>query len=177
MIRAQGGDRAAFTQLAADVGNRFFPVAHRILRDADSAEDAAQQALIAVWRELPRLRDPERFEPWAYRILVRACYREARKAPRRAAEAEYLDISDGQRDVALSVADRDQLERGFRRLTPEQRTAVVLQHYLGYSLAQIAELLDLPVGTVGSRLHAAKRSLRAALEADAREAGTQDVLA
>lgn len=177
MIRAQGGDRAAFTQLAADVGNRLFPVAHRILRDRDAAEDATQQAVIAIWRELPRLRNPERFEPWAYRILVRACYREIRTASKKAPEAEYLDIGDGQRDLALSVADRDQLERGFRRLTPEQRAAVVLQHYLGYSLAQIAELLDLPLGTVGSRLHAAKRSLRAALEADARESGRQDVFA
>lgn len=176
MIQAQSGDRAAFTQLAADIGNRFFPVAHRILRDADLAEDAAQQALISIWRELPRLRDPERFEPWAHRILIRACYREIRKKPRHTSGAESMEIDDGQRDMSLSVVDRDQLERGFRRLTPEQRAALVLQHYLDYSLAQIAELLELPTGTVASRLHAAKRSLRAALEADARDTATRDAL-
>ena len=66
------------------------------------------------------------------------------------------------------VADRDQLERGFRRLSAEQRAVLVLQHYEGLSLAEIADVLGIPVGTAGSRIHYATRALRAALEADAR---------
>src|SRR6187397_1190577 len=82
--RAQRGDREAFARLAAAVTPSFLSVAYRILRDADLAEDATQQSLLTIWERLRQLRDPERFEAWAYRTLVRACYREGRKAGRRA---------------------------------------------------------------------------------------------
>jgi RNA polymerase sigma factor (sigma-70 family) len=73
-----------------------------------------------------------------------------------------------QTDTAADVADRDELERGFRRLSPEQRAVLVLHHYLGYQLTEIASTLGIPVGTARSRLHYATRQLRAAIEADAR---------
>ena len=78
--RAQHGDREAFGQLAADLAARFLPVSRRILRDIDLAEDASQRALVAIWRDLPQLRDPARFDAWSYRLLVRACYAEGRRA-------------------------------------------------------------------------------------------------
>src|SRR3989337_1340812 len=78
VVRAQGGDEGAFASLAVAVGDRLHAVAHRILRDIDLAEDATQQALLNVWRDLPQLRDPARFDAWSYRLLVRACYAEAR---------------------------------------------------------------------------------------------------
>lgn len=168
--RAQGGDEAAFSELAYAIGDRLFTVAQRILRDIDLAEDATQQAIVTVWRELPGLRDPARFEAWAYRIVVNACYAEARRERRWSPSLRVLDTDAGGGDPELGVADRDQLERGFRRLPPEKRAVLVLQHYLDLTLPQIAGVLGVPIGTVRSRLHYARRAMRAALEADARPA-------
>ena len=79
VVRAQHGDEEAFASLAVAVGDRLHAVAHRILRDIDLAEDATQQALLTIWRDLPQLRDPARFDAWSYRLLVRACYAEGRR--------------------------------------------------------------------------------------------------
>ncbi len=172
VVRAQAGDEEAFSQLAFATGDRLFTVAHRILRDVDLAEDAAQQAIVTIWRELPGLRDPGRFDAWSYRVLVNACYAEARKERRWSPGLRVLETDAGGADPALSVADRDQLERAFRRLSAEQRAVLVLQHYLDLTLNQIAELLGVPVGTVRSRVHYAKRAMRAALDADERPAAS-----
>src|SRR5919112_201007 len=93
VTRAQGGDEGAFMSLAVAVGDRLHAVAHRILRDTDLAEDATQQALLAIWRDLPQLRDPARFEAWSYRLLVRACYAEGRRS-RASAPNMHLLASD-----------------------------------------------------------------------------------
>jgi RNA polymerase sigma-70 factor, ECF subfamily len=169
VIRAQHGDEGAFTSLAVAVGDRLHAVAHRILRDTDLAEDATQQALLNVWRDLPQLRDPARFDAWSYRLLVRACYAEARRTRRWAPNLRLLpaDEPPGADDLG-SVVDRDQLERGFRRLSVDHRAVVVLHHYLDLPLSEVAEALGVPEGTVRSRLHYAMRGLRAALDADAR---------
>jgi len=168
VVRAQAGDEEAFSELAFAVGDRLFSVAQRILRDVDLAEDAAQQAIVTIWRELPELRDPGRFDAWSYRVLVNACYAEARKERRWSPGLRLLETDAGGDDATLSVADRDQLERAFRRLPPEQRAVLVLQHYLDRTVSEIAEMLGVPIGTVKSRIHHAKRAMRAALDADAR---------
>jgi RNA polymerase sigma-70 factor, ECF subfamily len=171
VVRAQNGDEEAFATLAVAVGNRLYAVAHRILRDVHLADDATQQALLYVWRELPQLRDPARFEAWSYRLLVRACYAEGRKRRRWSPNLRVLSVDQPAGGEGLSaVFDRDQLERGFRRLSVEHRSVVVLHHFLDMSLDEVAEALGVPVGTVRSRLHYAMRGLRAALEADARPA-------
>ncbi len=167
--RAQEGDRDAFTALALQVSDALFAVAHRILRDFDAAADALQVALIRVWRDLPSLDDPDRFDAWAHRILVRACHDALRRARWRGPHLRLLtDHGAAVDDPALGVAAREELERAFRALTAEQRTILVLQYYRELSLAEMAELLQIPVGTVRSRLHYAKRALRSAVEADAR---------
>jgi RNA polymerase sigma-70 factor (ECF subfamily) len=163
--RAQQGDPEAFDRLTELVMDRLYSVAYRILRHAQSAEDATQQALVAIWRQLPQLRDPDRFEAWCYRLLVNSAYDEYRRN-RPTAEADLLELKSG--DPYLPVEDRDQLERGFRRLSAEQRAVLVLQHYLNLSHAQMADILGVPIGTVRSRLHGARTAMRAALEADAR---------
>jgi RNA polymerase sigma-70 factor (ECF subfamily) len=169
VIRAQHGDEAAFTSLAVAVGDRLHAVAHRILRDIDLAEDATQQALLNVWRDLPQLRDPARFDAWSYRLLVRACYVEARRRRRSASDLRFLPADETMgADGTSLVIDRDQLERGFRRLSIDHRAVVVLHHYLDLPLSEVAETLGVPEGTVRSRLHYAMRGLRAALDADAR---------
>jgi RNA polymerase sigma-70 factor (ECF subfamily) len=169
VVRAQNGDEGAFASLAVAVGDRLHAVAHRILRDIDLAEDATQQALLNVWRDLPQLRDPARFDAWSYRLLVRACYAEARRTRHWAPNLRLLPGDEPTAaDGNSSVVDRDQLERGFRRLSIDHRAVVVLHHYQDLSLEEVAEALGVPIGTVRSRLHYAMRGLRAALEADAR---------
>ncbi|MEO8246467.1 MAG: sigma-70 family RNA polymerase sigma factor [Chloroflexota bacterium] len=168
---AQHGDEEAFASLAVAAGDRLHAVAHRILRDTDLAEDATQQTLLAIWRELPTLRDPARFDAWAYRLLVRACYAEARRTRHWAPNLRLLpDEGPGHTDASASLADRDQLERGFRRLSVDHRAVVVLHHYLDMPLDRVADMLGIPLGTARSRLYHAMRGLRAALDADARPA-------
>jgi RNA polymerase sigma-70 factor (ECF subfamily) len=169
VTRAQRGDEEAFASLAVAAGDRLHAVAHRILRDLDLAEDATQQALLAIWRDLPQLRDPANFDAWSYRLLVRACYAEGRKERRWSPQLHLLPAEPApQVDGSGSVIDRDQLERGFRRLSIDHRAVVVLHHYLDWPLDRVADTLGIPVGTARSRLHHAMRGLRAALDADAR---------
>ena len=176
VVRAQHGDEEAFASLAVAVGDRLHAVSHRILRDLDLAEDATQQALLAMWRDLPALRDPARFDAWSYRLLVRACYAEGRRTRQWTPNLRLMPADEPTEPDALSsVADRDQLERGFRRLSIDHRVVVVLHHYLDMPLETVAETLGVPIGTVRSRLHHAMRGLRAALDADARPA-TQEVV-
>jgi RNA polymerase sigma-70 factor, ECF subfamily len=166
--RAQHGDEEAFASLAVAAGDRLHAVAHRILRDTDLAEDATQQALLSIWRDLPQLRDPARFDAWSYRLLVRACYTEARRTRQWNPNLHLLPTESAAAEGLGSVVDRDQLERGFRRLSFDHRAVVVLHHYLDLPLDEVADVLGVPAGTVRSRLHHAMRGLRAALEADAR---------
>ena len=169
VVRAQRGDKGAFALVAGEIADRFLAVARRILRDRDLAEDATQQALLAIWQDLPQLRDPGRFDPWSYRLLVRACYAEGRKERHWTPNLRLLPIDEPVTDAALgSVVDRDQLERGFRRLPIDHRAVVVLSHYLDKPLDEIARILEIPVGTAHSRLHHAMRGMRAALDADSR---------
>ena len=166
--QAQRGDREAFAILARTHGDRLVALAHRILRDLSRAEDAVQQTLVIAWRELPRLRDPDRFEAWINRTLVHTCYREARRARAWNAQIHILRAEPEAPDSSAALADRDLLERAFRRLPPEQRALLVLRHYLGLESAEIAQTLGIPEGTTRSRLHYAHRAMRAALEADER---------
>jgi RNA polymerase sigma-70 factor (ECF subfamily) len=170
---AMDGDEEAFAGLARAVGDRLLAIAYRILRDLGRAEDVVQQTLVTAWLELPSLREPDRFEAWIHRLLVNACYREARRSSRWNQQIRLIPIEQSAGpDAYPAVADRDQLERGFRRLPPEQRAVFVFHHYLGLTLSEISDELDIPLGTVKSRLHYATNSLRAALEADDRMEGT-----
>jgi RNA polymerase sigma-70 factor, ECF subfamily len=171
VVRAQRGDRSAFSILASEIADRFLDVSRRILRDLDLAEDATQQALVAIWRDLPQLRDPARFDAWSYRLLVRACYAEGRAQRRWTPNLRLLPADEPSRTDPLGpVVDRDQLETAFRRLSVDHRTVLVLHHYADVPLDRVAKILGVPVGTVYSRLHHAMRAMRAALEADARPA-------
>jgi len=173
VTRAQHGDETAFSQIALAISGRLLGLAVRILRDRDRAEDATQQALISIWRELPGLRSPDRFDAWSHRVLVHACYAEARRGRRESEAAISLAREQAPVDALDGVVARDEMERAFRRLSPEQRAVLVLQHYLGLDHGAIAELLGVPAGTVKSRSHGARRALRGALEADARLARTE----
>jgi RNA polymerase sigma-70 factor (ECF subfamily) len=172
---ARSGDQPAFEALARAIAGRLYRVAHRILRDPYLAEDAMQQALIAMWRDFPALRDVDRYESWAYRLVVNAAMSVARHDRRRQASVTLvpLDIDDegpASGDPSQGLADRDALDRAFQRLSPEHRAVVVLRHYVGLPIEEIAQSLEVPAGTVASRLHHAMRGLRAALDAADRSA-------
>ena len=172
VVRAQAGDVDAFEALVRLASGRLFGIAYRILRDHHAAEDAVQQTLVTIWDELPRLREPDRFDAWTYRVIARAAIAQSKRERRGGAVLTLLpddtDVAATGPDAIGGVADRDRLERGFRRLNPDQRAAIVLQHYAGLSLAEIADVLGVPPGTAASRIHYATRALRAAIEADDR---------
>lgn len=160
------GDRDAFGVLAGHFADRMFGLANRILRDGDLAEDAVPGAMILAWRRLPSLRDADRFEPWLRTLVIRGCYAEARQRRTRTSQVHLLQADATGPDQTVSVADRDTLERAFRRLPVEQRAIFVLHHHDGLPLVDIASTLGVPAGTVRSRLHYATRALRAAIESD-----------
>ncbi len=166
--QAQRGDQEAFQALVCGASDRLYAIAWRILRDPDRAEDALQQALIQIWEDLPDLRDPGRFDAWTYRLVVHASYREARRERRWMSRIREIPVDPPDDDRAGAVIDRDEIDRGFRCLTPEHRAILVLHYYVGLPISEIADTLGIPVGTAGSRLHYAVRSLRAAFEADDR---------
>ena len=167
--RARHGDRDAFAALAAGEIGRLYAVAHLIVGASEPARDAVQEAMIRAWQGLPSLRDPDRFDAWLHRLLVRSCYRQRRAERRGAGEARRLPEPIVP-DAFGSLANRDEIERGFRRLSAEQRAALVLRFYLDLSIGEVAEALHVPEGTVKSRIHRALGAMRAALEADARPA-------
>ena len=170
VVRAQAGDRDAFARLAADAIGRLDAVARLMTRDPERAKDAVQETLVRAWRDLPALRDPDKFDAWLRRLLIRACVDEMRRWRRRGViEVELMELHHpSSADSTVSIADRDALNRGFRRLDPDGRALVVLVYYMGLPLIEAADSLEIPVGTAKSRLHRARETLRAALEADAR---------
>jgi RNA polymerase sigma-70 factor, ECF subfamily len=175
--QAKQGDREAFTRLAFELSDHLFAVAHRILRDFDSAGDALQVTLLRMWRDLPTLRDTDRVEAWTYRVLLRACHDELRRQSKLGPALQLLEWDEATDDPAIAVANHDELERAFRRLPFEQRVVLVLEYYRDLTLPEIAEVLQVPIGTVRSRLHYAKRALRSAIEADARPTAHEGHLA
>lgn len=172
--RASRGDRDAFDAIVLATVDHLYAIAYRILRDVHGAEDAVQTALLDAWRDLPALRDSERFDAWLRRLLVHACYDEAKR--RRAAQARLsvVKVEPSTFDRTAELADRDELERAFGRLPPEQRAIVVLHHYGGLPLAEIAASMGISIGTAKSRLHYAMSGLRAAVEADRRSASSME---
>ena len=170
---ASRGDRDAFAVLVTTSADRLFAVARRILQDHDRAQDAVQSTLLAAWRDLPSLRDHARFDAWLNRLLVRACYEEARKHRAFHVTARVVSIETTTPDLTNWLADREQLERAFRRLQVEQRAVVVFHFYLGLGLNEVAQALAIPEGTARSRLHYALRILRSVIEADDRHVALQ----
>lgn len=168
--RARRGDHDAFAELAGAAIRRLDATAWLMLRDTERATDAVQNALLRAWRDLPSLRDPDRFDAWLHRLLVHACLDEMRRARRHRLDIEITDTTDlpSVADEVSRIADRDQLERAFRRLEPDEQAVIVLHHYLDLPLPEVATTLGIPLGTAKSRLYRGLKGMRAALDADAR---------
>jgi RNA polymerase sigma-70 factor (ECF subfamily) len=165
--QAQRGDHDAFAVLAAEAIARLDAAARLILRDGELARDAVQEALVRCWRDLPTLRDVERFDGWLHRLLVNACLDLVRRRRRRAIEVELTQLQvPTTADFSGGVADREQLDRALRALEPEWRAIVVLHFFLGMPMPEIAGILGIPLGTAKSRLHRALGVLRTTVGAD-----------
>ena len=165
---AAAGDHDAFAAIAAPRLDRLFATATLILRDRGQAEDAVQEALVRAWRDLPSLRDRRRLDPWLRRLLVNACYDESRRQRRHASNLRLLPDHDRPiSDSSGDLGNRDALQRGLQQLSTDHRAVIVHHYYLGLSLSEIANALDIPVGTAKSRLHHARLALRDAIGPDA----------
>ncbi len=166
--RAQRGDHDAFALLAGASVARLDAAARLILRDHELARDAVQEGFIRAWRNLPTLRDPDRFDAWLRSLVSRSCLDVLRRRGRRPIEVELLPIdSPTVADMATVIADRDLLEVALRRLQPEQRAVVVMHYYLGMPLPDVAAALRIPIGTAKSRHHRSLALMRAAIDGDA----------
>jgi RNA polymerase sigma-70 factor, ECF subfamily len=164
VVQAMWGDHDAFTALVDLTIARLDSAARLILRDPELARDAVQESLIRAWRDLPGLRDPDRFDAWLHRITVNSCLDLARRRRRRVIEVELEQIdmpSTG--DFAGGVADRELLDHALQRLDPRHRAVVVLHYYLGMPLSEVARAMGIPLGTAQSRLYYAVASMRSSV--------------
>jgi RNA polymerase sigma-70 factor, ECF subfamily len=164
VVRARRGDHDAFTALVDLTIARLDSAARLILRDPELARDAVQESFIRAWRDLPGLRDPDRFDAWLRKLTVNACIDAARRRRRRSIEVELTPIlMPSIADDSAGIAEREQLDDALRRLDPEWRAIVVQHFFLGMPLAEIAVAMGIPVGTVKSRLHRSLQAMRSTL--------------
>lgn len=167
--RARNGDHGAFESLVRPEIERLYGLAGLLLADRTRAEDAVQEALLKAWRDLPKLREVEKFRAWLRRLVVNASHDEGRRLGRRRREVELKPHHDrAMADQLDSLLDRDELSQAFGRLKEEERTVVALRYFLDLSTADAAATLGIREVTYRSKLHRAIRTLGAALAADAR---------
>jgi RNA polymerase sigma-70 factor (ECF subfamily) len=164
VVRARAGDHDAFTALVDLTVARLDSAARLILRDPEFARDAVQESLIRAWRDLPGLRDPDRFDAWLHRLMVHSCLDLARRRRRRVIEVELEQIDmPSSSDFATGVADRELLSGALQRLDARHRAVVVLHYYLGMPLSEVAGAMGIPLGTAQSRLYYAIASMRSSV--------------
>jgi RNA polymerase sigma-70 factor (ECF subfamily) len=162
---AAGGDGAAFDALVGARIDRTYRTARAILGNEPDARDAVQDAWLAVWRQLPSLREIRAFDAWLDRILVNAC----RSGLRRRSGVREITMADTFEarhpgPGPEQLAERDAMERAFERLDPDKRIVLVLHHLHHQPVEEIASTLGIPAGTVKWRLHAARSALSRAME-------------
>lgn len=172
VARAQRGDLDAFSSLTATRTGSLLSAARLILRDEEAAADAVQDTLVQAWVDLKGLRDAARFDAWLHRILIRVCLRTAsRRRTRYVREIRAVtEMPTETPDAQRALASRDELERGLQRLPADQRAVLVVRYYLDLPLAECAQALGIPLGTVQSRVNRALQAMRAGMEADERSA-------
>lgn len=167
VISARAGDAKAFDLLARRWQKKLIAHAWRLTGDADAARDAAQFGWIEIMRGLSRLQDERAFPAWAYRIVSRVCARQIGDAVRRRRLSEEIAAQpEAEAQEVGSGHDSTILRAAIRELPADQRTAIALYHFEDLSVAEVAVALDVPAGTVKTRLMHARRKLRAALRGD-----------
>ena len=172
--QAQRGDRDAYDALVRAVAPRLYRTAHRIVRDFDAAQDATQLGLVAIWRELPRLRDPDRFEAWAYRLVVRYCLMELRSSGKH----EFVQIEENfmEKDafVHLDIEDTREgkltvMEKCIEKLPQEQRETISLFYLEQKCYKDVADITGYDLNKVKSYIQNGKRNLKICIEKNGEE--------
>ena len=170
--RARNGDLDAFESIVRARMDAVYRLTSAILGDEADARDAAQETFVAAWRQMPGLRDADRFEAWLQRIAVNASRMTLRARRRRRVReipsSEVVALAS-RAGSARSPGDVVLLGEAMGRLDVDQRAILVLHHLEGRPLTEIAEILEIPVGTAKSRLFHARQKLEAALKAEAAE--------
>jgi len=164
--RFKGGDVAAFDELVRAHEDRVFAVCLRMMGDREAALDAVQETFLTVLRKADRFEARAAFSTWLYRVAVNTCYDQLRKAKRRRADPlpETSDVADPSTDDRLAAAEiRPDIEAALLELAVEFRSAVVLVDLQGLSLEQAGHALDVPVGTIKSRLFRGRKQLATSL--------------
>ena len=165
--RARRGDHDAFADLIDGRLARLDAAARLILRDGELARDAVQEAMIRAGRDLPGLRDPDRFDAWLQRLLANACLDLVRRRRRRVIEVELTPIdAPSTVDIATGLAERELLDQALAGLPPGHRAVVALHYLLGMPLPEVAASLGIPLGTAKSRLHYALAAMRISVTAE-----------
>ncbi|MGH2475888.1 MAG: RNA polymerase sigma factor, partial [Candidatus Limnocylindrales bacterium] len=171
--RARYGDLDAFEEIVRARMDAVYRLSFAILGDEDDARDAAQETFVTAWRQIDRLRDADRFDGWLRRVAVNAARMVHRSRRRRGVREIPASRVGGVTDMPAvarpSDADAATLDLALRRLPIEQRSILALHHLEGRPLTDLALILEIPVGTVKSRLHAARQALQAAIDAEGRD--------
>lgn len=163
---ARTGDARAFGLLVKRWNGKFLAHAWRLLGDSDAARDAVQEGWTEIVRGLPRLADTNAFPAWAYRIVSRRCAKAIGGSVRRRRIAEAFAAEPAQDALEEVRSEAARLRVAITALPPEQRAAIALFHFEEMSVAEVAVALEVPAGTVKTRLMHARRKLRAVLEGD-----------
>ena len=166
VIAARDGDHEAYSQLVRAAFPRLYGVANLILRDADRAQDAVQDALVLAWRHVRSLRDPDSWDAWLRRLTVRACYKVANKEKRRREVEQHVTLDAGSavtRDHSAELAEQDWVVSQLGSIDIDKRAVLVLHYYLDLPMPEVAEILDIPYGTAASRLHRGLEALRVSM--------------
>jgi RNA polymerase sigma-70 factor (ECF subfamily) len=169
---ARRGDREAFDAIVRTRLDTVYRTAFTILGHAADAQDATQETFVAAWRNLPGLRDTNRFDAWLGRITINACKMALRR--RGTVREISIDLPDAQQPAtggagpAAEAAEAEVFDRAFARLSVDDRAILVLHHHQELGIAEIADRLAVPNGTVKSRLHRARHALQRALDRENR---------
>jgi len=170
--RARNGDLDAFEELMHARIDAIYRLSFAIVGDEADARDSTQETFIAAWRRIRGLRDPGRFDAWLQRIAVNSARMTLRSRGRRRVReilsGDVANLAGMSNRAKPERSDSDSLGAALDRLPVDQRTIVVLHHLEGHDLAGLAEILEIPIGTVKSRLHSARQALQAALAAEDR---------
>ena len=169
---ARRGDREAFDAIVRTRLDTVYRTAFTILGNDSDAQDATQETFVAAWRNLPSLREADRFDAWLRRITINACRMAIRR--RGTVREISIDLPDTQQPMSAGAgpaslaAEAEVFDRAFARLSVDDRAILVLHHHEELGVAEIAERLGIPIGTVKSRLHRARGALQRALDRENR---------
>lgn len=166
--RARGGDRDAFGELVEQYRDNVYRLAYRMCGNAYDADEAAQEAFVAAWRALPNFRGDAKFSTWLYRLTTNAAIDVMRREKRHQTVGdgemiEVADDADSPQETVERTEQQEAVQKALATLSEEYREVLLLRYMEELDYAEIAEVLQLPSGTVKSRINRAKAALKAAL--------------